>query len=151
MLLCEEVKLMQKLPYFAAVDPCKLKLLAFASERVKFAPGQRLFTEGERGDAAYLILSGTVDLLVDTPTGPIKVAKNECHSIIGDICLLCDGTRTATAKAATPVEALKIDRDYLFKIMDDCPSLRRNFTQTLAEKLRTATVELDQVRALQKV
>jgi hypothetical protein len=44
MLLNDEVQLLRKLPYFSKVDPCKLKLLAFASDRVCYDAGQVIFT-----------------------------------------------------------------------------------------------------------
>jgi CRP-like cAMP-binding protein len=125
MLLCDEVQLLRKLPYFTEVDTCKLKLLAFASERVTFKAGQRLFTEGDSGDSAYFILSGSVSIL-------------------------CDGPRSSTVKAAGVVEALKINKDYLFRIMDDCPGMTMKVTRALAERLRLTSSELDKVRALQK-
>jgi len=36
--LKEEVELLRRIPMFARVEPSKLKLLAFASERLTFAP-----------------------------------------------------------------------------------------------------------------
>ena len=150
MLLCDEVQLLRKLPYFAEVDTCKLKLLAFASERVTFKAGQRLFNQGDSGDSAYFILSGTVEFLVNTPDGPVKVSERGQNSIVGDISLLCDGPRSSTVQAEGVVEALKINKDYLFRIMDDCPGMTMKMTRAIAERLRLTSSELDQVRALQK-
>ncbi|MGE0212842.1 MAG: cyclic nucleotide-binding domain-containing protein, partial [Parvibaculaceae bacterium] len=61
MLLKDEVGLLKKVPLFAQMDPAKLKLLAFTSERMAFQPGQVLFRQGDQGDAAYVIISGDAD------------------------------------------------------------------------------------------
>ncbi len=50
--LSDEVDLLRRIPLFAQIDPSKLKLLAFTSERVAFEEGQTLFKQGDEGDAA---------------------------------------------------------------------------------------------------
>jgi CRP/FNR family transcriptional regulator, cyclic AMP receptor protein len=52
---------LRKIPQFAKVDPAKLKLLAFTSERLKYLAGDELFHQGDHGDAAYIILEGEAD------------------------------------------------------------------------------------------
>ena len=44
-------------------------------------PGDELFHQGDYGDAAYIILEGEADVLVDTPKGAVKVAtpRQERH------------------------------------------------------------------------
>ena len=46
MSLNEEVELLRRIPLFAKIDPAKLKLLAFASERLTFEAEQELFRQG---------------------------------------------------------------------------------------------------------
>jgi CRP/FNR family transcriptional regulator, cyclic AMP receptor protein len=58
MSLKEEYEVLRRVPFFAEIEPSKLKLLAFMSERVGFDPGMRLFRQGDPGDAAYLIIAG---------------------------------------------------------------------------------------------
>jgi CRP-like cAMP-binding protein len=56
-----------------------------------------LFQQGAKGDAAYVIIKGTADVLVDTPHGQVSIAKVERNDIIGEIAILCDDVlRTAT-------------------------------------------------------
>ncbi|KKX25755.1 Crp/Fnr family transcriptional regulator [Rhizobiaceae bacterium LC148] len=147
MLLCDEVQLLRKLPYFAEMDGCKLKLLAFASERVSYEPGQKLFRQGDSGDSAYVILTGVVETILETPSGPMKIGENGEMSVIGEVSLLCDGERTNTVKAVTHVDALRINKDSFSRVIHDCPDMTLRLTRTLAERLRNATSELDTVKA----
>jgi len=64
MQLKDEVELLRRVPMFAQIAPSKLKLLAFTSDRVSYRPGEVLFNQGDPGDAAYVVLSGTADVLV---------------------------------------------------------------------------------------
>ena len=52
MSIVEEVELLRRIPLFAKIDPARLKLLAFTSDRVTFEAGQKLFEQGEGGDSA---------------------------------------------------------------------------------------------------
>ena len=62
MLLKDEVGMLKRVPLFAGVEPSKLKLLAFTSDRVSYNAGQTLLHQGDEGDAAYVILSGMVSI-----------------------------------------------------------------------------------------
>ncbi|MVA24641.1 cyclic nucleotide-binding domain-containing protein [Agrobacterium vitis] len=149
MLLRDEVQLLRNIPYFKHVDPCKLKLLAFASQRATYNPGDTLFRHGDNGDAAYVILSGKVDLIADLPTGEAKIGEAVSRSIIGEMSLLCNSPRRMTAKAVTEVETLRIAKDCLTKVMADSPRMSMEFSRALAERLRVMTIELDNVRPRQ--
>ena len=69
MSLNEEVEVLRRVPLFARIDPAKLKLLAFTSERLVFPAGSELFHQGDTGDAAYILLDGEADILVDAAEG----------------------------------------------------------------------------------
>jgi CRP-like cAMP-binding protein len=138
MLLNEEVQLLRKVPYFCRVDPCKLKLLAFTSDRVAYEPGQYLFSQGDSSDAAYVILCGKVDLLTDSSGGEIKIGEAGCNSIIGEMCLLSNASQAVTARATTEVDALRITKDAFFKVIADNPRISMEISRTLAETIRGA-------------
>lgn len=65
MMLKEEVGMLRLVPLFSGIEPAKLKLLAFTSDRVSYRDGQELFKQGDEGDAAYVILSGEADVIVE--------------------------------------------------------------------------------------
>lgn len=146
MALNEEVQMLRQVPLFAGVSPPRLKLLAFTSERVEFRPGEILFLQGDPGDAAFVILSGRADVLVDGPKGSNKVAEISENSIVGEIAILCDVARTATVKASTRVEALRIDKENFLKLLMDFPEMTIQVVRVLADRLSQTTLELAQAR-----
>ncbi|MDE1159453.1 MAG: Crp/Fnr family transcriptional regulator [Neorhizobium sp.] len=141
MLLNDEVQLLRKVPYFCRVDPCKLKLLAFTSDRVCYEPGQVLFSQGDSSDAAYVILRGSVDLLTQSAGEELKVGDAGCNSIIGEMCVLSNSLQAVTARASTDVEVLRIDKDAFFKVIADNPRISMEISRTLAENLRGSRYE----------
>ena len=104
MSLIKDVEVLRSIPIFAKIEPAKLKLLAFTSERLQFMDGDEICHQGEVGDAAYIILDGEADVLVDTPGGALRVATVGKNDIIGEIAILCDVPRTATVTASTDVD-----------------------------------------------
>ena len=88
MTLEEDVEVLRTIPLFAKIEPSKLKLLSFTSQRLIFNPGDSLFNQGDVGDALYIIVDGDADVLVNAPDGPITVASMGKNDFVGDIAVL---------------------------------------------------------------
>ena len=108
-----EVELLRRIPLFAQIETSRLKLLAFTSERLAFDAGAVLFSEGDRGDSAYLILKGgKVDVSVAFaerprgrgPSGAIAPLSAKWRS-----SATCRAPRPITA--TEPLDTLKIKKD----------------------------------------
>jgi CRP/FNR family cyclic AMP-dependent transcriptional regulator len=146
----EEVEVLRNIPLFAKLEPAKLKLLAFTSERLTYEAGQPLFQQGDPGDAAYIVMEGAADVMINTPKGPIKVATLGRHAIIGEIAILCDVPRTATVLANQHTVVLKINKDTFFRLVTEFPQMSVEIMRELArrlektnEQLRTALAKAD--------
>jgi CRP-like cAMP-binding protein len=146
-LLNDEVRMLRQVPMFAGMAPAKLKLLAFTSERVAYRGGDVLFRQGEDGDAAYVILEGRADVLLNTPKGEVKVAEITENAIVGEIAILCDIARTATVRAVTNVEALRISKENFMKLLLDFPEMTIEVVRVLADRLTRTTAELTAARS----
>ena len=142
MSLQEEVDLLRRLPLFAKIEPAKLKLLAFTSDRLVFAPGDVLFEQGDTGDAAYLVLKGSASVLLDTPDGPIDIATINEHEIVGEIAILCDVPRTATVKAKDELITLRISKERFFGLLEEFPEMAVEIMRELAHRLEMTTGRL---------
>jgi CRP/FNR family transcriptional regulator, cyclic AMP receptor protein len=152
MSLQQEVDLLKRVPLFARIEPSKLKLLAFTSERLTFQAGQMLMKQGDVGDSAYVILDGKADILIDTPNGPLKIAELSKNAFVGDMAILCDVPRTATVTATEPVTTLKISKDLFFRLVTEFPQMSVEIMRELAHRLeeanhrlRDATVKIKQL------
>lgn len=142
MSLNEEVELLRNIPLFAKLEPSKLKLLAFTSERLTFEEGQVLCQQGDMGDSAYIIVDGTADIIVETPTGPLTVAVVGRNDFVGEIAILCDVPRTATVKATTKLTTLRISKDLFFRLVTEFPQMSVEIMRVLAHRLDKTTTQL---------
>ena len=143
MSLAKEVELLRSIPIFQNIEPAKLKLLAFTSERITFAEDQVLCKQGDIGDAAYVIMEGEADVVIDTPNGPLKVASVGKNAFIGEIAILCDVPRTATIIAKSDLETLKIiAKDLFFRLVMEFPSMAVEVMRELASRLEHGNMQL---------
>ena len=147
MSLNEEVELLRNIPLFSKIDPSKLKLLAFASERVIFGKGQELFHQGDSGDTAYIIVKGSADVLIDSPGGELAVAKIGKNELVGEIAILCDVPRTATLRADEEVTTLAISKDLFFQMVREYPDMGIEIMRELAQRLEQTNAQLRDARS----
>jgi CRP/FNR family transcriptional regulator, cyclic AMP receptor protein len=134
-LLKEDVEVLRGVPIFASVDPAKLKLLAFASQRLVFDQGQTLCKEGERGEQAYVIVKGSADVLVRAGGEDIRVATVGRNDFVGDMAILCDTPRTATVRANSRCETLVIGKTQLMGLLKSFPEMGIAMMRVLASRL----------------
>jgi CRP/FNR family transcriptional regulator, cyclic AMP receptor protein len=134
-LLKEDVEVLRGVPIFASVDPIKLKLLAFASQRLVFDQGQTLCKEGERGEQAYVIVKGSADVLVRAGGEDIRVATVGRNDFVGDMAILCDTPRTATVRANSRCETLVIGKTQLMGLLKSFPEMGIAMMRVLASRL----------------
>ena len=147
MSLNEEVDMLRKIQLFSKVEPAKLKLLAFTSERAVFEAEEVLFHQGDQADAAYIIVAGEVAVDVESPTGRrTRVAQLGRDQIVGEIGILGDVPRTATVTALGRTTTLKITKDLFFRMVSDFPSMAVEVMRVLAHRVEHTNALLRECR-----
>ncbi len=144
--LKDEVDLLRSIPMFADLPANKLKLLVFASDRVRYSANETLFLQGDDADSAYVVISGEADVLVSTGGKPSKVAVLGPNSFVGDMAILCDIPRTATVKANGDVEALRIRKEHVMELINDTPSFALSVLKEIVQRLAKTTKDLSEAR-----
>jgi CRP-like cAMP-binding protein len=105
------VQLLRGIPLFAELDSRQINRLAAQLEAEAYAPGEALITQGEVGDAFYVIESGRVEISVAKEGEEKVINERGPGEYVGEIALLLNVPRTATVRAATAVQALALRRD----------------------------------------
>ena len=142
MSLKEEFELLRRVPIFAEIEPAKLKLLAFMSERVGFDSGKLLMRQGDPADAAYLIIEGDVEVVLETPAGQFVVATIGANEIVGDMGILGNSPRAATVRAKDRVIALRISKEPFMRMVREFPSMAVSIMQELAHRVESTNNQL---------
>jgi CRP-like cAMP-binding protein len=147
MTLDAEVQSLRQVPMFRDIDPARLKLLAFTSERVHFVPGQRFFSQGDFADAAYVILEGAADVMIGAPGGEIKVAELGRADVVGEMGILADSPRSATIIAQGPTTALRIDKRVFLELLLQFPQMSIAVMRELASRLEKTNAQVAALRS----
>ena len=147
MSLDQEVELIRQFPIFSKIQPAMQKLLCFSADRLTFDAGQVIFNAGDVGDSAYVIIDGTVEISVPTPSGPIVINTMGKNDLLGEIAIYGEVPRTATAKALSKLETLKISKELFMKIIHENPDAAIELVKILAARLASTTSQLTRTRS----
>ena len=147
MSLLQEYELLRRVPLFAEIEPAKLKLLAFMSERVAYDAGKTLCRQGDKADAAYLIIEGEADIILEGPAGPITVATLGANEIVGETGILFDAPRNATVRAKGRLVCLRIARDPFMRMVREFPTMAISIMRELAQRLDANNKQLSSALA----
>ena len=107
--------------------------------------GTVVFSEGEVGTEMYVIQSGTVEVFKKTTRGDEKfLATLEKGDFFGEMSILEDVPRTATARAKTDCELLKINQSTFDEMLRHNGEIAVRMLRKLSRRLRETTKLLEQ-------
>ena len=146
MSLNDAVDVMREVALFRNVDDKRLKLFAFMGETLNYRDGERLFEKGDEGDAAYVILEGSVDVLIPTDSGETSVAVLGAQEIFGEMAVLLDQARTTAIAAKTELKVLRLDREAFFNMLHEFPDVAIELIKVIGARLEATTRDLASLR-----
>lgn len=103
-----------------------------------FLEGETIFREDERGGEAFLIKSGEVELSRQTPAGPKVIGRNGPNSLFGELAVISDMPRVATAKATKETLCYAISRRVFMGLLEKADSDVQVMIHTLSDFIREA-------------
>jgi aspartate ammonia-lyase len=104
----DTIELLQTCEILDGLDRHVLEVLAGIAERRSFGLGEVLFASGDERELFWLIVSGQVEVRVDGGDAAGTVVVLGPGNALGEAGLLEPGIHSATARAASPVEALEL-------------------------------------------
>ncbi len=141
-ILNAEISALGQVPLFSEMDPSRLKLLAFTSERLTYAKGEDLFHQGDPGTAAYVILDGAVDIIIGEGDEELIVNHLEQNELVGDMALLSTKPRSATVRANTDVTVLELKKDLFLDLLEGSPHVAAHIARVISDRLYSMTEQL---------
>ena len=117
--------------------------------RQLFDTGQSLFRQGDPSDFAVLILSGSADVLREAGDDAIVLGQVHAGEFVGEMGVLEGQPRSATVRAASPVEAELIERQAFLDRVSSDPDLARKLLVRMSARLRDVDAILADLYAAQ--
>jgi len=109
--------LLNNIPLFSLVDSHHLQLLAESCDFVNVVKGERLFSEGDVGDALYIVIEGTAGIYASVEKSEKKVGEIHVNEVVGELALLSDKPRSASVQALTDVVLLRLKREVFIDLV----------------------------------
>ena len=102
-------------------------------------PGEVIIREGERGDTLYLLLEGSVEFVLGLGT-PHEERRLPMDAVgyFGEISILANEPRAATAIALEPCQLLTLEGGALRELIRQVPEISFEIFRVFARRLRTA-------------
>ena len=106
----------------------------------RFEDDQILLLQGDVGDFLYVLTGGLVKVIVEAVSGArTMLAIRSRGDLVGEFALLDNKPRTATARAAGTVTALKVGGSAFLAIAGRSPAVQATVTRYLLTKMLSTT------------
>src|SRR3990167_7168350 len=124
---------------FGSLNSEDIKALAKMGEKRQWRKGSQIISEGDEGDAIYLVLSGKVKVVLYGEEGrEIVLSTMKEGDIFGEMALFDGEPRSANVEAIEDAECFVIRGDNLLKYIKNHPAVALNFLSHLSRRLREA-------------
>jgi CRP-like cAMP-binding protein len=139
------------LPIFKNLTRTELTLVANMVHRRTYQPDEVVFLEGQPGTGMYVITSGEVTIALNyRREDEILLAHLKECEFFGEISLLDESPRSASAVAVGPTELIGFFRSDLMDLIEKNPrmgiKIMLGLAAVLVERLRATNTELRQLR-----
>ena len=102
------------------------------SDFESYSEGQIIFKDGELGDQMYFVVAGEVDIHIrDKVVDTVGMG-----SILGEMALIDDKPRSATARAKTACKLIAIDQKRFTSLVQETPHFAIQVMRIMADRLR---------------
>jgi CRP/FNR family transcriptional regulator, cyclic AMP receptor protein len=140
------IQALQWVPFFSKLPPDEANDLARRLVRRRFSGGQIIFHHGDPGGLLYIIDKGKVKIAHSTPEGhEALLAILGAGDFFGELALLDDSPRSATAEALEPTETLTLHREDFMRYIHDNPEFALHVLHTMAQHIRRLNNQISDI------
>jgi CRP-like cAMP-binding protein len=128
----QKLELLKQTPLLAELGRRELEEVGRLVDEIDVAAGKVLMRQGETGREFFVLVDGSVGIDRDGT----RVRALGPGDFFGEIALLSEGPRTATATAETPTKLLVLGHREFHSLMTQYPSIQTSVLNCLASRLR---------------
>lgn len=146
MSLDQDVVLLQGVPTFRVLSPEALRILAISAEQRPLAAGEVLFRMGDAADCGYVVMTGRMEVFSERAGKRRTTCETLPGALIGEMALILDRPRPATAVALEPSTVMRIPRTTFLRVLEGFPEAAVELRAAFAERVTGLLRSLDTVR-----
>ncbi len=143
------LRVLRSSPIFGGGEEAALTRLAEQAAPLSYPAGAFLFRQSEPAAHVFVLTEGEVAVV-----SPTRAEAEQVHNLVGsgellgELALLADGRRTASARATSPTVAWAIDRDAFWGFLDATPSASTALLRLVVERLAAREALIDDLLSL---
>ncbi len=137
------VERLRTVPLFSELPEEDLERLCVGTEEVRLPAGELLFSEGDEGDRAFVVLDGQIEIVKASAGGEVLLAVKS-DGVVGEMALLENAPRNASVRARADTTLLAIPKARLDDLLDSSPSASRAFFEVMLARWRDTQSSLQQ-------
>jgi CRP-like cAMP-binding protein len=143
----DDIAFFERVPTLGLLGRDALRILAIGAESRYVHGGEVLFQVGDEADAGFVIQEGSFSLATGRAEDgePLVVGRG---TLIGELALITETKRPATATALEPSTVLRIPRGLFLKMLDGYPSAAEKLRDILATRSHQSTADIYAVRGI---
>lgn len=128
---------LSQVPLFHDLTKHELQVLSVNCRERDYPAGSALLRQGETGIGLFIITSGKVQITQQGPDGSVRdLGAFEKGAVLGEMSLLDDLPRTATAVALEPTTALAIPVWDFRAVLREQPEIAIKLLSIMSRRLR---------------
>jgi CRP-like cAMP-binding protein len=142
----DDIAFFERVPTLGLLGRDALRILAIGAESRYVHGGEVLFGAGDEADAGFVIQEGSFSLTAGSAGDePLVVGRG---TLLGELALITETKRPATATALEPSTVLRIPRGLFLKMLDGFPSAAEKLRDILASRSDQSTAAIYAVRGI---
>ncbi len=134
----ESKRILRESALFSDLNEIHLDLVLMTCEEINYEAGEYLFRQNDPGDAVYIIARGVVEIILeskDPEDSEIFLAEFDEANTFGEVILVQESRRTASARIKTDAQLIRIPRERLLKLCHDYPEIGFHIMYRIAAEL----------------
>jgi CRP-like cAMP-binding protein len=142
----DDIAFIERVPALRMLGRAALRILAIGAESRYVHQGEVLFTAGDPTDCGYVIQEGSFRL--DSNSKSVGEVVAGPGTLLGELALIAETKRPATATARAPSTVLRISRSLFLKMLEGYPEAAHILREHIAARAQQALHEFSDMRAM---
>jgi len=141
-----KLNFLRGLPLFSNLEDKELREISRFTYEKRVEKGNVLFYQGEQGSTLYLIIKGKVKVVLIGDSGKeLVLAILKKGDFLGEMSIIEDEVRSATAIALEPTVFLTIDKENFLSFLTKNPKAMLGVLKELSKRLRNADEKIGEL------
>ena len=134
--LTEILLFLKRIPLYSSMHLEQLRTVAAHLVERDVLPGEVIFREGEFSHELYIIVAGKVEIVQQRAKGPLTLVTLAVGDFFGDIALVGDRPRSASAVAVEPTVLLTLSPEHFRQIVLEDPAMSFEIFRAFSARIR---------------